>query len=82
METIENFDKILQHVKDVCQTKEVTPSILTASAILTLAVEMNNVAGNLRDFDHQICMGIRYGLYGTGTNSGHSLGDELPPNNS
>lgn len=37
-----------------------------AAAIMILAGKIN---GQLHDFDHQICMGIRHGLFGSGSDS-------------
>ncbi len=49
---------------------EVTKGDATAAALLVLS---DTLQSRLFDFDHQICMGVRYALFGTGADSGTTL---------
>lgn len=50
------------------RTKDLTGANDVAAALLVLAdgiaVGLDRIADRLKDFDHQICMGIRHGLMG------------------
>lgn len=58
-----DFDNDYKHALKLTKGNEV------AASILVLADNVYSVSRQLHDFDHQICMGIRYGLFG----SGHSI---------
>lgn len=38
-----------------------------AAANLCIANALNNIAKRINDIDHQICMGIKHGFFGSGT---------------
>lgn len=50
-----------------------------AAALLVLAETMQEKSRILKDFDHQICMGIRHALFGSGSDhhSINSVGDDI-----
>lgn len=63
-------------VKEIYQDHLRTTTSDVAAAILTHAECIAAIQQTLSDFDHQICMGIREGLFGDGNDS-HSIHDSI-----
>jgi hypothetical protein len=67
-------DVLSDYAQAVKKTKDPT-----AAAILVLAdrvaQEGETLSAQLKDFDHQLCIGIRLGLFGTGAGDRSSILD-------